>query len=201
MEKKTLDRAILAFGGNVTNDTINNLSADTINNLSADTINNLSAYTINNLSAYTINNLSADTINNLSDKATAALKGIWDAVPDVVAPYTTLSNDLKGKRRVHNQSDWGPDCDPETNLCGTSMCTAGHLVNLGGAKGYALKNKFGWATAAGLIHMKAHPDAPTQNFGNINQAHALAYIEMMAEFEQRKSKKQTFANWIKAQTK
>ena len=246
MKKTLITKAILAFGGNVTNDTINNLSADTINNLSAytiknlsadtiknlsadtinnlsaDTINNLSAYTIKNLSAYTINNLSADTINNLSADTINNLSAytinnlsadtiknlsadtiknfekLWASVPLIENPYTTLLADIKEKRRVHNQSTFGPECDPATNLCGTQMCTAGHLVNMGGSAGYALKSKFGWEKAAALLHIKVHPDAPTQNFGGIAQSDALAYIEMMAEFEGRKNKKQKFENWLKS---
>ncbi len=214
MKKSNLTKAILAFGGNVTNDTIKNLSADTINNLSADTINNLSAdtiknlsaytiknlsaYTINNLSAYTINNLSAYTIKNLSADTIKKIEELWESVPLIENPYTTLLVDIKEKRRVHSQSTFGPDCDPKTNLCGTQMCTAGHLVNMAGNEGYLLKKKYGWQKAASLIHIKVHPDAPTQNFGNIEQSHAIAYIELMADFEGRENKDVKFPDWIKS---
>lgn len=63
------------------------------------------------------------------------------------------------------------------------MCTAGHLVNMGGAMGYALKQQFGWETAALLIHRKARPDVPPQDFGGIPQEWAMAYIEERAEEE------------------
>jgi hypothetical protein len=178
--------------------TLNNLSAYTLNNLSADTLNNLSAYTLNNLSAYTLNNLSAYTLNNLSADTLKKVKAIWDSVPFVKEPYTTLLNDIKEKRRIHHQSTFGPDDDPKNNICKTPMCTAGHLVNEGGAAGYALKREYGWEKAAGLIHIKAHPDAPMQNFGGIEQSTALAYIELMASFEQRKDKKQKFNDWFKS---
>ena len=213
MKKQNISKAILAFGGNVTKDTINNLSADTIKNLSADTINNLSAdtiknlsadtiknlsaYTINNLSAYTINNLSADTIKNLSADTIKKIEELWNLVPLIEDPYTHLLNDIKAKKRIHQQSTYGPDYDPKENLCGTQMCTAGHLVNMGGKEGYKLKDKYGWEKAAGLIHLKVHPDMPTQNFGSIDQSFAISYIEMGAEFEQRKNKDLKFDEWLK----
>ncbi len=71
----------------------------------------------------------------------------------------------------------------EDNICGTPMCTAGHLVNMAGEIGYKLKSKYGWANAAMLIHLKSNPDLPVQNFGSIPQEWALAYIEEMAERE------------------
>jgi hypothetical protein len=237
MKKTLIQRAILAMGGNFTNDTLNSLSADTLNSLSADTLNNLSAdtlknlsadtlnslsadtlnslsadtlknlsadtlnslsaYTLNSLSAYTLNSLSADTLKNLSADTLKKIEKIWAEVPLVEKPYSTLNDDIKAKRRVHEQSQWGPDYDPKENLCGTQMCTAGHLVNMGGADGYKLKNKYGWEKAAAMIHIKAHPDMPTQNFGSIPQADAIAYIELAAEFEKREDKGQTFDVWIK----
>jgi len=116
-------------------------------------------------------------------------------------PYTHLLNDIKDKKRKHDQSTFGPEHDPAQNLCGTQMCTAGHLVNMGGELGYQLRKEYGWKKAAALIHIKVHPDAPTQNFGGIAQPDAMAYIEMMAEFEARKNKKQTFGKWLKATIK
>ena len=83
----------------------------------------------------------------------------------------------------HDQSTFGPDSDPKTNLCKTQMCTAGHLVNMGGAAGYALRDAYGFTTAAALIHQKAHPGWPCQDFGIIPQDWAIAYIEEMAEHE------------------
>src|SRR6266496_3602852 len=166
MKKSRITSAIIAMGGNFTDDTLKNLSADTLNNLSADTLKNLSADTLNNLSADTLNNLSADTLNNLSadtlkNLSAYTLKKIKNTlalVPYVKNPYTTLLNDIKSKKRLHDQSTFGPDYDPKENICGTPMCTAGHLVNEGGEAGYALKDEYGWEKAAALIHIKAHPD-------------------------------------------
>jgi hypothetical protein len=202
---------------NLSADTLKNLSADTLKNLSADTLKNLSAYTLKNLSADTLKNLSADTLNNLSADTLKNLSAytlnnlsaytlkkvieIWNKVPLVKDPYTNLLNDIKEKKRTHDQSTFGPEYDPAQNLCGTQMCTAGHLVNMGGEPGYKLMKEYGWEKAAGLIHIKTHPDAPTQNFGGIAQADAMAYIEMMAEFEARKNKKQTFGKWLKTTIK
>ena len=111
------------------------------------------------------------------------LEDLESSIPLVENPYTQILADIRAGQRLHDQSTFGPDCDPETNLCGSAMCTGGHLVNLGGAAGYALKNKYGWATAAALIHEKAHPRWPCQDFGSIPQENALAYIEYMAVCE------------------
>lgn len=64
------------------------------------------------------------------------------------------------------------------------MCTAGHLVNMVGEIGYKLRAKYGWVGAANLIHAKLRPDAPAQNFGNIPQQFAMAYIEERAAEEE-----------------
>jgi hypothetical protein len=84
---------------------------------------------------------------------------------------------------LHRQSAFGPDCDPETNLCKTPMCTAGHLVNMAGEIGYELKRKYGWEIAASIIHRKSRPDVPPQNFGGIPQEMAMAYIRERAAEE------------------
>ena len=155
------------------------LAADTINRLSAYTINRLSADTINGLSADTINRLSADTISRLS-----AYRAHLDALPVLDKPYTRMLEGINSGQRKHSQSTFGPeDCNAETNICGTAMCTAGHLVNMAGAAGYAMKQEYGWVVAATAVHYKAHPNLPVQNFGDIPQDHAMAYIEHMAEIE------------------
>ncbi|MBX9851858.1 MAG: hypothetical protein K2X86_08875 [Cytophagaceae bacterium] len=93
---------------------------------------------------------------------------------------------INNKKRTHKQLDWGPEkCPEESNVCSTEMCTAGHLVNMAGSIGYDLKDKYGWEMAATLIHKKSCPDFPIQNFGNIPQEWALAYIEEMAERESK----------------
>ena len=110
-------------------------------------------------------------------------------VPLVERPYSRLWADLKAKDRVHKQSTFGPETAiADDNVCGTPMCTAGHLVQMAGAAGYALRKKYGWVGAAALIHMKAHPDDPPQNFGSIPQDWALAYIETMAKKEASQSR-------------
>jgi hypothetical protein len=107
----------------------------------------------------------------------------WDSIPVIPKLYTKLLADIKAKRRLHDQKTWGPECDPGANVCGTPMCTAGHLVNIAGEIGYKLRAKYDWRGAARLIHMKNRPDAPPQNFGSIPQEFALAYIEQRAEEE------------------
>jgi hypothetical protein len=60
---------------------------------------------------------------------------------------------------------------------------------MAGEIGYALREKYGWSSAASLIHLKTHPDYPIQNFGEIPQEYALAYIEEMAEMEEKEAEK------------
>ncbi len=168
--------------------TLNNLSAYTLKNLSADTLNNLSVDTLKNLSADTLNNLSADTLKNLSAECLYVIKekiADWETIPKLDKPYTHLLADIKAKNRIHDQSTFGEieEFSSEANVCGTPMCTAGHLVNMAGEIGYKLKAKYGWTTAAKLIHLKTHPDQPVQNFGSIPQSWALAYIKEMARIE------------------
>jgi hypothetical protein len=108
----------------------------------------------------------------------------WESIPMLVKPYTRLWDDIKAKRRMHDQSDWGlSECPTEDNLCSTAMCTAGHLVNMAGEIGYKLQKKYGWKDAATMIHYKSSPDLPIQDFNDIPQENALAYIEFMAELE------------------
>jgi hypothetical protein len=108
---------------------------------------------------------------------------IYDAIPKLDMPYTRLLNAIRSKTRIHNQSVFGPEEDPKTNLCGTPMCTAGHLVNMAGDEGYKLMHQFGFAIAAYIIAEKAHPGWPQQNYGSIPQEWALAFIQKAAESE------------------
>lgn len=125
-------------------------------------------------------NLSADTLKNLSE-----FKKLSEAIPVIDKPYTQLLADINDKKRIFKQSTFGDieDFDPEMNVCGSAMCTAGHLVNMAGKAGYDLKKAYGWETEASVIHYKAHPNIPPQNFGSIPQEWALGYIEYMAEIE------------------
>jgi hypothetical protein len=113
----------------------------------------------------------------------------WDSIPIIPMLYTKLLHAIEAKERIHNQSTYGPDCDPETNLCKTPMCTAGHLVNMADGVGYKLRQKYGFPIAARLIHLKNRPDVQPQNFGNIRQELAMAYIRERAAEEAAMEKK------------
>src|ERR1700734_4499487 len=56
----------------------------------------------------------------------------WEKIPKLKKPYSRLLKEIESHQRIHDQRDYGPDCDPADNLCGTPMCTAGHLVNMSG---------------------------------------------------------------------
>ncbi len=145
----------------------------------------------------TINGLSSRTINGKKELLEAYNK-FWDSVPKLENFYSNLLLEINNKQRTHCQSTFGDieDFDPTKNVCGSQMCTAGHLVNVAGERGYELKKEFGFATSAEFIHKKSYPDAPCQDFGNIPQSWAISYIEIMAEFDERKDKEQTFNDWI-----
>src|SRR5665213_538569 len=113
-----------------------------------------------------------------------AVQAEWDSIPILKKPYAHLLSDIKEGKRIHDQSTYGPNLDPKENLCGTHMCTAGHLVNMAGEIGYRLKEKYGWAVAAMLIHKKSRPDVSPQIFGAIPQEFAMAYIEERAAEEE-----------------
>src|SRR5205085_2004216 len=110
----------------------------------------------------------------------------WDSIPVLEKPYTRLLADIEAGSRLHDQSTFGPDCDPKTNLCKTPMCIGGHLVNLAGEIGYALARKYDFAAAARLIHLKSRPDATPPSFGAIPNAWTLAYIRARAAEEAKK---------------
>ena len=109
-------------------------------------------------------------------------------VPVILSPYTSLLKDIRSKARLHKQSTFGPEIEPVANVCKTPMCTAGHLVQMAGEAGWKLKEQFGFAAAASMLHFAAHPDYPHQNFSNIPDSHALAYIEWMADVESAQAK-------------
>src|SRR3990167_6623045 len=107
----------------------------------------------------------------------------WNSIPILIKPYTRMLAEIKAGQRIHDQSKFGPESNPKENLCRTPMCTAGHLVNMAGDIGYELMKKNGWGTAAGLPPIKTRSDAPPQNYGNIPQKFAMAYIEQRAAEE------------------
>lgn len=94
--------------------------------------------------------------------------------------------------RKHRQSTYGPE-NLESHVCGTPMCTAGHLINLAGKAGWDQKELLGWVGAATLIHNVNHPDHPPQNYGHIPDGLALAYIQAMAEIEAGRDPKVTMS--------
>lgn len=128
-------------------------------------------------------------INNLS---------LVNSLPVVENQYTSILNGIKDKTIVYKQSTFGElnDGDAKTNVCESPMCIAGHQVHMAGKEGYKAKAKFGYATTAALVHLKAYPDAPVFNYMLTDNAAGMAYIEMMAGFEQRKNKKQSFGKWL-----
>jgi hypothetical protein len=110
--------------------------------------------------------------------------GFTADIPLLIKPYTSILADIDAGARLFRQDTFGPDGGVSKNhLCKTAMCTAGHLVHIAGLKGKKLKEKYGFAGAAALIHAKANPDYPCQNFGSIKDKFALAYIREMAEVE------------------
>jgi hypothetical protein len=107
-----------------------------------------------------------------------------EGAPILQKPYTQLLADIEASKRKFDQSTFGPDNGvAEDHLCGTGMCTAGHLIQMAGEDGKRLKLKYGFSGAASLIHGATHPDYPCQNFRSIPDKYALAYIRKMAAVE------------------
>ena len=130
-----------------------------------------------NLSADTLKNLSADTLKNLKN-----IMDLVEKIPVIEKPYSAIWNDVKDNKRIHDQSTFGPEC--VTNVCGTAMCTAGHLVNLGGKAAYDLRRIVGWSNAASFVHQKStSKHLPEQNYNAIPQEWAMAFLEENARME------------------
>lgn len=128
-------------------------------------------------------------IEEAAEAVAAMARGEWDAVelPPIPPPPPPPIDPTTLPALLPNQMEFGPDCDPKTNLCKTPMCTAGHLINMAGEVGYKLLEKYDWTGAATRIHRKNRPDVPPQNFNCIPQEWALAYIRERAAEETGKA--------------
>ena len=102
-------------------------------------------------------------------------------IPVVPNLYRRIWDDITANARQLDQSLFGPDSDPGTNLCKTPMCIAGHTVNLAGQAGYDLIGEFGFAIAAKLIHEASCPGVPAPRYDSYPNDWALAYIEEQAK--------------------
>lgn len=88
--------------------------------------------------------VSEDTLKNL--------KYFWNYIPKIEKPYTKLLADIKQSKRIHLQSTFGDKIlINETEICGVSMCTAGHFVQMGGIEGFNLMLILGFKNAYELI--------------------------------------------------
>ena len=158
------------------------LSRDQIGWLSRAQIGGLSPAQIGGLLRAQLGGLSPDQLGWLSPDQAAAIFG--DAsIPKVEKLYSKMLAGIRDAKRKLDQSTFGPDEDAGENLCDTPMCIAGHTVNLAGAAGYALKDRFSFEAAARLIHRASCPDTPEPLYGNYPSAWALSYIEEMARLE------------------
>lgn len=142
-----------------------------------------------NLSPDVIKNLSPDVINNLS---------LVNDLPVIPDQYAALLKEIEGNPAIYKQSTFGELNDAKSNVCESPMCIAGHQVHMAGKEGYKAKKEFGYATTAALVHLKAYPDAPVFNYMLTDNASGLLYIKMMAAFDNRKNKKQTFGKWYES---
>ena len=197
MDKKTM--VILATNGPLTGGQLASLTRGQLASLTRGQLASLTGEQLASLTRGQLASLTGEQLVSLTRGQLASLTGGQLAsltgeqlasltrelkIPKIKNPYSRMLAEIQAGQRCHKQSTFGPnDANPETNLCGTPMCTAGHLVNMGGPDGYALKDRMGYAGAATLIHMKSRPDVAPQNFGNIPQEWALAYIEARAAEE------------------
>jgi ribosomal protein L13E len=111
----------------------------------------------------------------------------WESIPILEKPYTTLLTEINENKRNYKQSTFGDinTFEQAKNICNSPMCIAGHLVNMAGKVGYDLRKKYDWFNAATLIHFKAHPDQPVFNFNLTDNSIGMAYLEVMAERENK----------------
>lgn len=61
-------------------------------------------------------------------------EALLSSVPLIERPYSRLLADIQANLRDHRQSTFGPE-EPtdDEHICGTAMCTAGHLIQMAGA--------------------------------------------------------------------
>jgi hypothetical protein len=141
------------------------------------------------LSWLTSEQLSGLTSEQLSWLTRSQLSGLTSEqkIPTIPNLYSLMLAAIKDEQRVLDQSTFGPESDPGTNLCDSPMCIAGHTVNLAGAEGYKLKNVFGFAGAARLIHNASRPDVGAPRYDVYPSEWALAYISERAAEEKAKA--------------
>ena len=153
----------------------------------------LSGLTRAQLSGLTGNQLSGLTRAQLSVLTRKQLSGLTGdlAVPKVERLYSSMAADLAAKKRVLQQSTFGPH-DPGANVCDTPMCIAGHTVHLAGEAGYTLMRRLGFAGAAALIHHASRPDVSAPRYDSYPDEWALAYIEARAAEEALESGNEEF---------
>jgi hypothetical protein len=189
MDKKMM--ALLATNGPLTGEQLSSLTGEQLSWLTGEQLSwltgeqlaSLTGGQLSWLTGWQLSSLTGEQLASLTGEQLSSLTGELK-IPEVKNPYLRMLADIEAGKRCHQQSTFGPDdAYPDMNICGTPMCTAGHLVNMAGPDGYALKDRLGYAGAATLIHMKSRPDVPPQNFGNIPQKWALAYIEARAAEE------------------
>jgi hypothetical protein len=125
-----------------------------------------------------IRELTGDQIREL----VSALTGDQE-IPIVEKLYSTMLIQIQSKNRLLEQSTFGPASDPETNLCNTPMCIAGHTINIAGADAYKLQERLGFSATAFLIHAVSRPDVPAPRYDSYPNEWALAYIEERAAEE------------------
>ena len=159
------------------------LSREQLSGLSREQLSWLSREQLSWLSREQLSWLSREQLSGLSREQLSGLSR--GSAPKVSRLYATMADALAAQRRQLDQSTFGPDSDPGSNLCATPMCIAGHTVNLAGEAGYKLAAQVGFATAALLIHRQTYGDAPPPRYDNYPNEWALAYVEMMAERERQ----------------
>jgi hypothetical protein len=168
--------------GGLSSDQISWLSSDQISWLSSDQIGGLSSDQISWLSSDQIGGLSSDQISWLSPEAVKKDKELWESVPKVDRLYSGILASVQADGLL-DQSTFGPE--EYFTVCSTPMCIAGWTVHAAGPKGHQLKARYGFATAAALIHAKSRPDVSRPRYDDYPNEWALAYIETRAAEESK----------------
>jgi len=105
--------------------------------------------------------------------------------------YTFIINNEK----LYDQSTYG-DIESFSATCETPMCIGGWFVQFGGQVAYDFKEIFGYNRTAAILHLNKYPDCPVLDFNSSNQKAARNYVAMMAAFEKRTNKDESFDSWV-----
>jgi len=189
---ETTDRKHLALLATswLTGDQLSRLTREQLSRLTREQLSWLTREQLSWLTGDQLSWLTGDQLSRLTREQLSWLTGEQLSrltgdrkIPRMENLYSRMAADVQSKARTLRQSTFGPETVDAEHVCRTPMCIAGHTVNLAGAEGYALKEVFGFACAARLIHIASCPTLAPPRYDTYPDEWALAYIEEAAALE------------------